>query len=150
MNELVGFLGPLYPVVKALHLIFAIFWMAGLFILPRYLVHQAGEAPGNAEDAKWVQRIARLRRTILLPSLIAVWLFGLALVFNHGFAHAGWLHAKLTLLLLLSGYNGWMLALAKRMARGERPLAERALRYWNEAPALIVIAIVFLAVLKPF
>ncbi|WP_199555413.1 CopD family protein [Sandaracinobacteroides hominis] len=150
MDDLLGWLGPAYPLVKALHIIFVIFWMAGLFILPRYLVHQAGEPPGNAEDAKWIERIARLRRMILTPSLVVTWVLGLALAFNVGFAGSGWLHAKLALVLLLTGYHGWMVSLSKRMARGERPMAERAFRMWNEVPALFVVGIVLLAVLRPF
>jgi putative membrane protein len=149
MDALVGWLGPAYLWVKALHVILVIFWMAGLFILPRYLVHQAGEAPGSPEDRKWVDRIARCKRVILTPSLILVWIVGLALVANHGLAGAGWLHIKLTLALMLSGYHGWMSAVAKRMARGDRATAEKTLRYWNEVPALFTILIVTLAIVKP-
>jgi putative membrane protein len=145
-----GWLGPAYPWAKALHLIFVIFWMAGLFILPRYLVHQAGEAPGSPEDTKWNERIARLRRVILTPALVVAWSLGLALVLNYGLADAAWLHAKLALTLLLTAYHGWMVALSRKMATGERPLSERRLRLWNEAPALLIAAIVILAVVKPF
>ncbi len=150
MDGLIGWLGPAYPFTKALHLVFAIFWMAGLFALPRYLVHQAGEQPGSQEDLKWIPRIARLRRMILMPSIVVVWLAGLALALNYGFAGSGWLHVKLGVLFLLSGYHGWMVALSRKMARGERPMSERAFRIWNEAPALAIFLIVFLAVLKPF
>lgn len=145
-----GFLGTAYLWVKAFHVLFVIFWMAGLFILPRYLVHQAGEAPGSPEDGKWVERIARLRRVILTPSLVIVWVLGLLLTANFGLAGAGWLHAKLLLVLLLTGYHGWMVGLSKKMATGGRPLSERAFRLWNEAPALFALLIVILAVVKPF
>ena len=92
----------------------------------------------------------RIRRIILVPSLIAVWLLGLAIAVSYGFAQAGWIHAKITLALLLSGYQGWMTSIAKRMAHGERPVSERTLRLWNEVPALFTILMVALAVLKPF
>lgn len=145
-----GFLGNAYLWLKAFHVVFVIFWMAGLFILPRYLVHQAGEAPGSPEDAKWIERITRLRRVILTPSLVVVWVLGLALTVNYGLADAGWLHVKLLLVVGLTGYHGWMVGLSRKMAAGARPMTEKALRLWNEAPALFALLIVILAVVKPF
>ena len=76
MDALIGWLGAAYMPVKAAHVIVTFFWIAGLFILPRYLVHQAGEAPGSAENAKWAERTARLRRIILTPSIVLAWLLG--------------------------------------------------------------------------
>lgn len=150
MNALMGWLGSAYVWVKVLHVIVTYFWVAGLFILPRYLVHQAGEVPGSAEDRKWSERTARLRRIILTPSLILVWLFGLMAALSYGLATAGWLHAKIFLVLLLTGYHGWMVSLSRRMAAGARPVAEKTLRLMNEVPALFIILIVALVVLKPF
>lgn len=150
MDSTLGWLGPAYPWVKALHIIFVIFWMAGLFALPRYLVHQAGEAPGSEQDAKWIDRTRKLRRMILTPSLIAAWAAGLALLLNYGLAGNGWLHTKIALVLLMTGYHGWMVALSKKMAAGQRPISESRLRLWNEAPALLIFLIVILAVVKPF
>lgn len=150
MNALMGWLGSAYVWVKVLHVIVTYFWVAGLFLLPRYLVHQAGEVPGSPEDRKWSERTARLRRIILTPSLVLVWLFGLMAALSYGLASAGWLHAKIFLALLLSGYHGWMVALSRRMAAGARPMAERTLRLMNEVPALFIILIVVLVVLKPF
>ncbi|MGQ5702828.1 CopD family protein [Sandaracinobacteroides sp. A072] len=150
MENLIGWLGAWYMPVKAAHVVITFFWIAGLFILPRYLVHQAGEAPGSAEDGKWNERITRLRRIILTPSIILAWVLGLAIATSYGFRAAGWIHAKLTLAVLLSAYHGWMVATARRMARGERPIAERKLRLWNEVPAIFTILMVTLAVLKPF
>jgi len=89
-----------YMWLKAGHLIFVIFWMAGLFMLPRYFVyHQEAEA-GSPEAARWVEREAKLRKIILTPSLILVWVFGLSLAFANNWWIAGWLHAKLLLVLL--------------------------------------------------
>jgi putative membrane protein len=126
------------------------FWIAGLFIYPRYLVHQAGVPVGSPEDLNWRLRTARLRRIILLPSILLVWILGLAIAVSYGFQQAGWIHAKLLLALLLSGYQGWLTGVGRRMASGERPVAERTLRIWNEVPALFTILLVGLAVLKPF
>jgi putative membrane protein len=98
----------------------------------------------------WRDRTARIRRIILTPSLVATWILGLAVATSYGFAGAGWIHTKIFLVVLLSGYHGWMVGLSKKMARGERPIAERALRLWNEVPALFTILLVSLAILKPF
>lgn len=148
-----GFLGGAYLWVKAFHIIFVIFWMAGLFLLPRYLVHHQ-EALGTPEAVAWEKREALLRRMILTPSIGVVWLLGLALAANLGLFEGqpglGWLHAKLLLVFLLSGYHGWAIGYSKKLARGEGGIASRRLRMLGELPALAVILIVILAVVKPF
>ena len=149
-----GFLSFAWLWVKAAHVIFVIFWMAGLFILPRYLVHHQ-EALGDPVQAKaWAEREARLRRVILTPSLVIVWVLGLALAINLGLfeggAGLGWLHAKLLLVVLLSGYHGWAIAYSKKLAAGQGSLTSKQLRMANEIPAIFVALIVILAVVKPF
>jgi putative membrane protein len=148
-----GFLGSAYLWVKAFHIVFVIFWMAGLFLLPRYLIHHQ-EALGTSEAIRWQEREAKLRRMILGPSIGLVWLLGLALAANIGLFDGqqglGWLHAKLALVVGLSAYHGWALGYARKLARGEAPLQVRTLRLLNEVPALAVILIVALAVVKPF
>lgn len=139
-----------YLWLRAGHIIFVIFWMAGLFILPRQLVYMHAAAPGSAEEALWVERTGQLRRMILTPSIIVVWLLGLALAVAIGAWDQGWFHTKLLLVLLLSGYHGWMIATAKKMAAGARPFPEKTLRMLNEVPAIAVALIVVLAVVKPF
>lgn len=150
---MIGFLGGAYLWVKAAHIIFVIFWMAGLFLFPRYLVHHQ-DALGTPEAIKWQDREAKLRKMILGPSIGIVWILGLALAANVGLFDGGpglgWLHAKLLIVFALSGYHGWALGYAKKLARGETPLATRTLRMLNEVPALAVILIVILAVVKPF
>lgn len=150
MENMIGWLGASYMPLKAAHVVITFFWIAGLFMLPRYLVHQASVAVGSPEDLNWRERTVRLRRIILTPSLILTWVLGLAVATSYGMAGAGWIHAKITLVVLLSGYQGWMVSVAKKMARGERPVAERTLRFVNEVPALFTILLVTLAVLKPF
>lgn len=144
-----GFLGGAYLWVKAAHVVFVIFWMAGLFLFPRYLIHHQ-ESLGTPEAAKWVEREAKLRRIILGPSILGTWLLGLALATDAGWWPAGWLHAKLLLVVLLSGYQGWMVAYSRKLARGETRVTARTLRMLNELPALAVILIVVLVVVKPF
>ena len=150
---MIGWLGGAYLWVKAAHIIFVIFWMAGLFLFPRYLVHHQ-DALGTPEAIKWQDREAKLRKMILGPSIGIVWILGLALAANVGLFDGGpglgWLHAKLLIVFALSGYHGWALGYAKKLARGETPLATRTLRMLNEVPALAVILITVLAVVKPF
>ncbi|MHA6718501.1 CopD family protein [Sphingomonas sp. RS6] len=150
---MIGWLGSAYLWVKAFHIIFMVFWMAGLFLFPRYLIHHQ-EALGTPEAAAWAKRETMLRRMILSPSLIAVWLLGLALSANIGLfdgqAGLGWLHAKLLLVVLLSGYHGWAVGYGKKLARGQAPIASRTLRLLNEVPALALVIIVILAVVRPF
>jgi putative membrane protein len=140
----------IYLWLKAGHIIFVIFWMAGLFMLPRYFVyHQEAEA-GSAEAAAWVERERKLLKIILLPSIVAVWAFGIALASATGAWDQAWLHAKLMIVLILSGYHGWLSVYAKKLARGERPLAGKTLRLLNEVPGIAAAIIVVLVVVKPF
>lgn len=150
MESWVGWLGTAHLWVRAFHIIFVIFWMAGMFMLPRYLVYQHPTAPGSAEDVQWITRTERLRKIIVGPAMVMVWVLGLALAFNLGFAANGWLWVKLAIVLLFSGFHGWIVGVSKRMARGERPVSERSLRMWNELPSLVAIVVVLLAVLRPF
>jgi putative membrane protein len=143
-------LSMIYNWLKAGHVIFVIFWMAGLFMLPRYFVYHQEAAPGSAEAAAWVERERKILKIILLPSIVAVWAFGIALGAATGAWSQGWLHVKLVFVLLLSGYHGWLSSYAKKLARGERPLEGRTLRLLNEVPGIAVAIIVVLAVVKPF
>jgi putative membrane protein len=147
---MIGWLGEAYPWVRAAHIIFVIFWMAGMFMLPRYFVYHMAAPVGSAEDQLWIERETRLLRIIVNPAMAAVWLLGLALAFNIGFAGQGWLHAKLAIVFAFSGYHGWLSGLRRKFARGERPVSEKALRIANEVPSLVAIAVVILAVVKPF
>lgn len=147
---MIGFLGAAYPWVKAAHLIFVIFWMAGLFMLPRFYVYHQPVPPGSAEDRLWVQREERLRRIIINPAMIIVWIFGLMLAVNIDAFQQGWFHAKLAAVLALSAYHGWAVGYGKRMAKGYRPASDKALRWMNEAPGIATAVIVILVIVKPF
>ena len=148
MDGMIGWLGGAYLWVKAFHIIFVIFWMAGLFILPRYLVHHTATVPGSPEDAAWSAREKTLRRMILGPSSILTWALGLCLATSLGFAP--WLWAKFAFVIGLTGYDHWATSTARKLAGGQRPYTERTLRMLNELPALFVVVIVLLVVLKPF
>ncbi len=146
----IGFLGNAYPWVLAAHVIFVIFLMASLFMMPRYFVYHHQAAPGSAEDRLWIEREARLKRIIMNPSLVFVWLLGLALAFHVGAFSQTWFQLKLVLVLILSGYHGWCVGYARKLARGLRPLPERTVRMLNEVPALLVTFVVILVIVKPF
>lgn len=147
---MIDFGSTVYLWLKAVHVVAVIFWMAGLFMLPRFLVYHMESAVGSAEDRAWTLREARLKRIILTPGIVAVWVLGLALAVSYGFAGNGWLHAKIFVVFLLSGYHGWAVATARKFAAGNRPYANRTLRLLNEVPALATIVIVILVVVKPF
>lgn len=144
------FLGAAYPWVKAAHLIFVIFLMAGLFMLPRFFVYHQEAPVGSEEDRKWIDRERKLLKIILNPALVLVWVFGLLLAFEISAWTMGWFHLKLLLVLGLSGYHGWLSGYARKLARGERTLSDRKLRLINEVPGIAVAVIVVLVIVKPF
>ena len=145
-----SFLGAAYLWVKAAHIIFVIFLMAGLFMMPRFFIYHQECAVGSDEDRKWIVREDKLRRIILNPSLIIVWIFGLMLMVETRAWEMGWFHLKFLLVLALSGYHGWMIGYAKKLALGQRPLSDKKLRMINEIPGIMVAFVVILAVTKPF
>ena len=139
-----------YLWLKAGHVIFVIFWMAGLFMLPRYFVYHQESAPGSPESALWVERERKLLRIILWPSLALVWLLGLALATSTGAFGQGWFHAKLGLVLALTAYHVWLAGYATALARGERKLTGKRLRLLNEVPGIAAALIVILVIVRPF
>jgi putative membrane protein len=147
---LIGWLGAFEPWVKALHLIFMVFWMAGLFMLPRFLVYHQEAAQGSDEDRLWAERERRLISIIMDPSMVLVWAFGLALAFNLGAFAMWWFRLKLLCVIGLSVYHMWMGGYAKRLALGERRLSGRTLRLLNEVPGVAAIVVIVLVVVKPW
>ena len=151
---MMGWLGDAYLWVKAAHLVFVIFWMAGLFMLPRFYVYHFPVAPGSPEDRLWIDRENRLLRIIVNPAMIVVWVLGLMLSANVGLFDGtpglGWLHAKLLLVVALSGYHGWLAGYRRKLANGQRPGTERTLRLMNEVPGIATAMIVILVIVRPF
>jgi len=140
-----------YAWFKAAHVIFVIFWIAGLFMLPRYYVYHQEAPIGSDEERRWIERERKLRSIIINPSMVLVWLFGLALAFIGHWWSSPWLWAKFAIVLALSGYHGFMIGYGKRLARGERPVSGRTLRMMNEIPGLATVAIVILVIaIKPY
>jgi putative membrane protein len=143
-----------YEWIKAGHVIFVIFWIAGLFMLPRYYIYHQESPPGSAEEKRWIDRERKLRNIIITPSMILVWLFGGILAWQLGLFSGtpglGWLHLKIALVFGLSGYHGYMVGYGKKLARGERPVSGKALRMMNEIPGVVTAVIVILVIVKPF
>lgn len=139
-----------YLWLKAGHVIFVIFWMAGLFMLPRYFVYHQEAPEGSPENALWVERERRLLRIILWPSMAASWVLGLALALTIGAFSQPWFHIKLAFVLGLSAYHVWLAGYHQALACGERRLSGKRLRLLNEVPGMAAAMIVIMVVLKPF
>jgi putative membrane protein len=150
LNNLTGFLGPAYPWVKAAHVTFVIFWMAGLFLLPRLYVYHQEATVGSPDDRAWIEREARVRSIILTPAMIIVWILGLMLAFNVDAWSQGWFHAKFALVIALSGYQGWLVGYGRKLANGQRPLSGKSVRMLNEIPGIAAAIIVVLVIVRPF
>lgn len=143
----------MYLWVKAFHLIAVVAWFAAMFYLPRLFVYHtmAGEK-GDTQAIDYFKLMERkLYRGIMMPSMIAVIVLGawlLWLVPSH--LSNGWLHAKLLLVVLLVGYHHMCLAYMKRLAAGTCHKSQTFFRWFNEAPVIALVAIVILAMVKPF
>ena len=142
----------LYPWTRALHIIAVIAWMAGMLYLPRLFVYHAGVQPGSesSEMLKIMER--RLLRAIINPAMIAVFLLGGALLSTPGVADwsMGWLHAKLLLVLVMAGLHGMMSKWRKEFEADRNQRSAKFYRLVNEVPTVLLIAVVILAVVRPF
>ncbi len=139
-----------FLILKSLHIIAVICWMAAIFYLPRLFVYHAmAEDQISRDRFKVMER--KLMRGIMTPSMIATWVFGLWMIINTPvIASGGWLHAKILLVIGLSAYHGWCAVTMKKFARDEIPHGHVFYRWLNELPVLLMVPIVFLVVLKPF
>ena len=141
----------LYLWIKALHIVFVIALMAGLLIYPRYKLHQLNSKPGDELFETMKEASNRLRKIILNPTLIIVWILGITmLVMNQSLLSVGWMHTKLLLVLILSGLHGYFISIGKKIDRGDMAPTAKTMKMLNEVPFLIMIGVVILAVVKPF
>jgi len=150
LSQYQGFLGAAYLWVKAAHLTFVIFWIAGLFIVPRYYVHHQATTPGSAEDRAWIEREDKARTIILTPAMLLVWVLGLMLAVHLNLWGQYWFSAKLLLVVLLTGYQGWITSYGRKLAAGHREINDRKLRMMNELPGIFTALIVVLVIVRPF
>jgi len=143
-------IAPYYLWLKALHIIAVITWMAGLLYLPRLYVYHCEVAPVSSESERFKLMEGRLLRIIMVPSILVVWLAGLVLAFAGGHFSEPWLHAKLLLVVVLSGIHGFLSGRARDFAGGTNRYSQRFYRVINEIPAVIMVVVVVLVVVKPF
>lgn len=135
--------------IKAFHVIFVVTWFAGLFYLPRLFVYHAQATDAVSRERFWLME----RRLFAIMTIggIAALGFGLWLLMRMpGHLGAGWMHAKLTLVLLLIGYHLWLGAQCRHFAGGRNRHGPVFYRWINEVPVLFLVGIVLLAVVKPF
>jgi protoporphyrinogen IX oxidase len=134
--------------LKAFHVVFLVTWFAGLFYLPRLFVYHAA-----ASDAVSRERFVVMERRLFVMTTIGgvlTLLFGILMVLMEpAYLAQGWLHAKLTLVLVVIGYQIWCRMLMAALREGRNRHSQRWLRLFNEVPGLLLIGIVILAVVKP-
>lgn len=138
--------------LRALHIIAMIAWMAGLLMYPRLLIYRM-EGQGNVELEKAMDDGARRLASIILnPAMLLTWLFGLGLIgHNWGFYQAQpWFWLKIGFVVIQSGVTGYLIAMGRKVAAGERPMDPKKLRMFNEIPMLIAIVAVIMVVVQPF
>lgn len=137
--------------LKAFHIIFVIAWMAGLMMYPRLKIYQLNDQPGGKLFEEMKTAAQRLRQIILTPALIATWILGLTmLIRNPDYLQQGWLHMKLVLVLVITGFHGWFVAAGKKVDIADASISARKLRMLNEVPFLAMMAIVILVITRPF
>lgn len=142
--------------LKAAHVFFVISWFAGLFYLPRIFVNLAAVAPDSvAERDRLLGMALRLKR-FMIPLMLGTWVFGLAMIFSAGgegvsmWMQQGWLHAKLALVLGLTAYDGYCRKLLRDFEQQRNTRSHVWYRWFNEIPAVALLIVVWLVVLKPF
>ena len=147
-------LASLFPWFKALHIIFVIVWMAGILMYPRLKIYQLNDEPGGKLFEEMKLAGIRMRKIIMTPAMLGTWLFGLLMVAaTPAIVSAGgpvWFPLKFLIVIVLSGFHGWFVAQGKKIDVGTPQVTAKTLRMLNEVPAIGMIIIVLLVILKPF
>ena len=136
--------------LKSLHIMAFTAWMAGMWYLPRLMVYHSDSPRGSAGSETFKVMERRLLKAITTPAMIVTLLAGILLASIQGQWGEGWLHGKLLAVALMLACHGVLAAHVRRFQADERPRAAVWYRVFNEAPTVLFIAIVLLAVLKPF
>jgi protoporphyrinogen IX oxidase len=139
----------MYEWIKALHVIAVISWMAGMFYLPRLFVYHCEADAGSKQSETFKVMERRLLKAIINPAMIVTWLAGLYLAWAGHWLLAGWFHAKLVLVLLLSGAHGLFSRWVKDFAADRNTRSQKFYRIINEVPTILMIGIVILVIVKP-
>ena len=139
-----------YPWIKALHVIAVISWMAGMLYLPRLFVYHCEAEIGSKQSETFKVMEWRLFKAIINPAMIVTWLAGLYLAWACHWYVSGWFHAKLTLVLLLSGVHGYFSRWVKDFRADRNTRSPKFYRIINEVPTAVMILVVILVIVKPF
>lgn len=140
-----------YELVKALHIIAVISFMAGILYLPRLYAYHVTVPVGGEQDELFKQMERKLLRIIINPALIIMWLLGLYMVhLNPSLLHLPWFQAKAAFALAITLFHALCARWRRQLAVGQRVHSTRFFRVMNEIPTVLMIAIVLLAILKPF
>ena len=139
-----------YEIIKALHIISIIAWMAGLLYLPRLFVYHADTPLGSvqAETFKVMER--RLLKAIMTPAMTTSFIFGIwMLVLVPALLTEIWMIIKIVCVFGLAGCHGLFSRMRRDLENDELPYSSKVYRIWNEAPTLLMVIIVIMAVVKP-
>ena len=140
----------LYLWLKALHVIAVIAWMAGMLYLPRLFVYHCEAEPGSRQSETFKVMERRLLRAIINPAMIVTWVVGLWLMWAGGFSGSGWMHAKLLLVVAMSGIHGMLSRWVRAFAEDRNLHSQKFYRIINEIPTVLMVGIVILVIVKPF
>lgn len=145
-------LSQFYLWIRAFHVISVIFWMAGMYYLPRLYVYHTEVAPGSELSENYKKMEVLLLRRIINPAMIASFLFGglLLWILWDAISDDGWIYVKLVAVFAMAAYHGFLARWRKAFERDERPYTSRQMRMLNEVPPALTILIVIMAVVKPF
>ncbi|ANW05167.1 protoporphyrinogen oxidase HemJ [Bradyrhizobium icense] len=139
-----------YPWIKALHVMAVISWMAGMLYLPRLFVYHCDAEVGSKQSETFKVMEWRLLKVIINPAMIITWLAGIYMAWSGHWYTSGWFHAKLTLVLILSGVHGFFSRWVKDFAADRNTRSQKFYRIINEVPTVLMIFIVILVIVKPF
>jgi protoporphyrinogen IX oxidase len=140
----------MYVWLKAFHVMAIIAWMAGMLYLPRLFVYHCEAEPGSKQSETFKVMERRLLNAIITPAMVASWVLGLWLAWTSGFYSAGWLQAKVVLVIVLSAVHGFFVRCVREFAADQNRRSQKFYRIINEVPTILMIGIVILAVVKPF
>jgi putative membrane protein len=140
----------LYLWLKAFHVIAVIAWMAGMLYLPRLFVYHCETPKGSIQSETFKIMERRLLKAIINPAMGATWILGLVLIWQGGWITSGWLHAKVLLVLIMSGVHGMLSRFVRDFAEDRNTRPAKFYRMINEVPTVLMIGIVILVIVKPF
>ncbi|WP_293798521.1 protoporphyrinogen oxidase HemJ [uncultured Bosea sp.] len=140
----------MYEWIKAFHVMAVISWMAGMLYLPRLMVYHAEAQTGSIQSETFKIMERRLLKGIINPAMVLTWVLGLYLAWYAFAFKGGWLHAKLLLVFVLSGIHGMLVKHVRNFAADRNVKSPRYFRILNEVPAVLMVGIVILVIVKPF